>query len=138
MADYQSLMLVFGAWIALSCLYGIIEAQLFHDYPFLGLSFKYIHHVFTVVRGISAGVMIVWTGVTWWVVVPMACVFPFFHDGSYYFGRNYLDDRLYRLRWRARSTTTTAFFSLRYSDRLYFFWVGVLVFAWLVIAKVIL
>jgi len=137
MADYQELVCIFSTWIVTAMVFGVIEAQTFHDHPFLSLSFPRIHYLFTAIR-IFVALLYIWSyhSDNYFLLVPMACVFPFFHDGSYYWGRNYLDSRLYRLKWKARSTSTTAIFSLRYEDRLFWVYVGTLMFICLMIAEI--
>ncbi len=54
----------------------------------------------------------------------IALTFPFMHDGSYYLRRNQLNNKIYLLKWKDSSDTTTAKFSLNYKNRLILFLIG--------------
>ncbi len=66
----------------------------------------------------------------WSLILPitLAFVFPFIHDGFYYMKRNDLDARIYPQRFKADSSTSTAYFELTYMERVGFFLTGVLLF----------
>jgi hypothetical protein len=41
-------------------------------------------------------------------ILSMMLIFSFFHNGTYYYTRNKLDNKIYPLRWKDESTTSTA------------------------------
>lgn len=123
--------LVLGIWSVFACVCGELEAITFHKDHTLAIRFKYIHHFFTLIRALMAGVIILVFNVDFWVIVPFVLVFPYFHDGTYYVVRNKLNPRIYKRGWRSSSAETTAIFSFRYDIRLYLCLVG-----WLVVSFV--
>jgi hypothetical protein len=71
------------------------------------------HFIWTVFRGIIATPLVCWLFVEYSYsgligIISLMCMFPFFHDGMYYTRRNLLDSRVYPLRWKDTSTTSTA------------------------------
>ena len=119
--------LIFITWGIVAMKFGYFEALLFDEYPMLGLKYKYIHFLFTFLRALVSFVFIYYFEVHWTVIFPMMLCFPFLHDGTYYVTRNFYNPKIYRLGWKARSGETTAIISLRYKDRLFLFYIAMLV-----------
>ena len=72
-----------------------------------------IHPFFASQRGIILILIgvILYFNIGWWSilnVLGMALIFSFFHNGSYYYTRNKLDEKIYPLKWMDQSTTSTA------------------------------
>lgn len=67
----------------------------------------------------------------WWVgiltFISISLSFSFFHNGSYYLRRNQMNNKIYSLKWRDESTTTTAKISLNYKKRLLLLIVGIII-----------
>lgn len=59
-------------------------------------------------------------------VAALMLVFSFFHNGSYYYTRNKLDNNVYQLRWKDQSTTSTAKMTkiMTYRNRTLFMLIG--------------
>lgn len=86
-----------------------------------------IHWIYFLQRGIFLFVI----GITMnTVIFPISLVFifPFIHDGSYYAQRNDIDVRFYPKRFKADSTTSTAFFEFSYMERVAFALTGCIFF----------
>jgi|APSaa5957512535_1039671.scaffolds.fasta_scaffold79359_2 hypothetical protein len=122
-------------WILYSMLEGFREG--FYWY-FKGISkskndFE-IHPVFASQRGIILiliGVMLSFT-IGWFSIlntVGMALVFSFFHNGSYYVTRNRIDSKVYPLKWKSQSTTSTAKLTkiMTYRNRTIFMIIGLII-----------
>ena len=77
------------------------------------------HSMFTVQRSFVAAIISVGCYTDWlnclFIVVALACCFPFFHDGMYYVTRQKLDG-IYKKGWFDQSATSTA-----KSDKLHLF-----------------
>lgn len=75
-----------------SALEGVREAYYFNAYP---KQTKYnIHILFNIQRAV---VLVFITLYSWWVtVLTCAMLFPFIHDGMYYWTRHYLNPNIYR------------------------------------------
>lgn len=67
----------------------------------------------------------------WWVgiltFISISLSFSFFHNGSYYLRRNQMNNKIYSLKWKDESTTTTAKMSLNYKKRLLLLIVGIII-----------
>lgn len=67
----------------------------------------------------------------WWVgiltFISISLSFSFFHNGSYYLRRNQMNNKIYSLKWKDESTTTTAKISLNYKKRLLLLIVGIII-----------
>lgn len=59
--------------------------------------------------------------------LTISLTFPFFHDGSYYLRRNQLNNKIFSLKWKDSSNTTTAKFSLNYKNRKILFITGFII-----------
>lgn len=113
------------------CVYCILEgmregyyydAAMRSDKPY-----RNIHWIYFLQRGIFLFVV----GITMDTVifpVSLAFIFPFIHDGSYYCQRNDIDVRFYPKRFKADSSTSTAFFELAYPERVAMALAGMLFF----------
>ena len=116
-------------WFIFSLISGAVEAIVFHVDNKLSAKFHYkfgfdIHILFTVIRGIVALPLIYFTSYPVLSLVGFMLTFPFLHDGMYYFGRNFLDDRIYRKRWFDQSYSTSAIFSINPFWRIILFALG--------------
>jgi hypothetical protein len=122
-------------WLLFIFVTSVSEAYLFHKTPFVTISIPYIHYLFTLIRGV------VWIGVAllcglgWYYVIPSCLIFPYLHDGMYYYTRNKLNPRIYRLGWKARSLETNAVLSFKFETRYYLFMLGVAVYVWIKILE---
>lgn len=92
-----------------------------------------IHPIFALQRGIVlllAGSLLYYTIGLYSItsIISMMLIFSFFHNGSYYYTRNKLDDKTYPLRWKDQSTTSTAKMTkiMTYRNRTIFMVLGVL------------
>ena len=110
------------------------EAQYFHYKWSLPspLKIKDEHFDFTIQRGLYVLVSSLLAGFIFnWLaaiilLISIALVFSFFHNGSYYKRRNEMNENVYLFRWKDESTTTTAKFSFSYKWRLIQFIIGFL------------
>lgn len=114
-------------WIVYSILEGMREGNYYDAAMRSERSYKNIHWIYFLQRGIFLFVI----GVTMETAifpVSLAFIFPYIHDGSYYCQRNDIDVRFYPKRFKADSSTSTAFFELTYMERLAFFLTGLVLF----------
>lgn len=97
---------------------GVREAQYFHfrwKHPM-----EYVkdeHLPFTLLRSIVAiyATVIPILLAKWYAVFTIICfasVFPFFHDGAYYWTRHKLDKTVYNKKWMDQTTSSSAKISL--------------------------
>ena len=96
-------------WIAYSVFEGMREARYWHvkiDYK--GFRVFKEHMYWTFQRGIVLIMICQVTG--YWVIIPFSMMFPFFHDGAYYWQRNVIDG-IYQKGWWDQSTTSTAYWT---------------------------
>lgn len=99
-------------WILYACLEAVREAYYYHlncisDKPIE----KNLHSLFTVQRSVVLLILLFpfHIDVDFFVLTGACfCVFPFFHDGAFYYMRNKLNPLIYPARWFAQSTTSTA------------------------------
>ena len=61
--------------------------------------------------------------------ISLMFTFSYFHNGMYYLTRNNLDNKLYQLKWKDQSTTSTAKLTkiMTYNNRLIFMIIGVVI-----------
>lgn len=110
------------------------EAQYFHYKWSLPspLKIKDEHFDFTIQRALYVLVSSLLAGFIFnWLaaiilLISIALVFSFFHNGSYYRRRNEMNSGVYPLRWKDSSTTTSAKFSFSYKWRLWQFIIGII------------
>jgi hypothetical protein len=116
-------------WIIYSLVEGIREGYYFDSNPKLP---KYnIHALFSIHRLIV--LMIAWQH--WTVSVSFIFIFPFFHDGAYYFTRNILNKNIYKKGfWDSPSPTSTALLDFTLTERIFLliaggsFWILYIIF----------
>lgn len=113
-------------WITFATVEGWREALYFHCKA--GRTVKTIdeHIIFTGLRLLVFGLIVMQDISLWYVFLCLVLMFPFFHDGMYYTMRNELNGDVYPLRWRDWSTTSTAKLTkwLCWENRLIFFLCG--------------
>ena len=107
--------LIIWCLFALYC--GILEAFMFHNKIFI----KHIHTYFTIFRLTVAFPLAYFNDHLPVTVLFMVLVFPFLHDGVYYYTRNILNPRIYPKKWFDYSTTSNAIVSLNIFWRLILF-----------------
>lgn len=103
-------------WIVYSILEGMREGNYYDATMRSERSYKNIHWIYFLQRGIFLFVI----GVTMETAIfplSLAFIFPYIHDGSYYAQRNDIDVRFYPKRFKSDSSTSTAFFELTYMER---------------------
>jgi hypothetical protein len=118
-------LLAVGIWIANAIAEGYVEAGYWH-YKYTRKGTRkplFEHQVWTLQRGIVMVLLgyLMWNYLDWYSIfgcVGMMFVFPFFHDGAYYYYRNKLDGS-YPKGWKDYSTTSTAKFSANYQFRVF-------------------
>lgn len=93
-------------WILFATIVGISEGYFFNSTIVDKKVGLMLHSLWTVERTIVL-VNIALLNFDWWLI-GLPLLFSFFHDGTYYLTRNLLDNRVYRDRWFAQSTTSTA------------------------------
>ncbi len=122
-------------WILYSVLEGFREGFYWHFKNTSKSKNDYeIHPIFASQRGIILIMigLILFCKIGWIAllnVLGMALIFSFFHNGTYYHTRNRLDDRIYPMKWRSQSTTSTAKLTkiMTYRNRTIFMIVGVII-----------
>lgn len=100
-------------WIAYSLIEGCRESYFWHFKATSREDLKVeLHPLFSLQRGLVAGLIFLLLPYGYLVnllhVVCMSLIFSFFHNGSYYTGRNKINPQIYPLKWRDESTTSTA------------------------------
>jgi len=100
-------------WIAFASISGILEGDYWSRVSH-GFRTKtgHEHTLWTILRFIIASILVFWLYQDYGTngllgYLTFACMFPFFHDGYYYMRRNDLDG-VYPLRFKDKSTTSTA------------------------------
>lgn len=69
-------------------------------------------------------------------ILSLLMFISFFYSGSYYYTRNKLDDRLYTLRWKSKSTSSNKIIKfLNYRNRSILMIIGVIIESIFVIIK---
>ncbi len=103
----------------------LCEAGYFHlrNKCHLHISFEHIYLVF--MRLPVWGLAYMQTGI--FTTIAMMLVFPFIHDGVYYWGRHKLDDTIYPRTFLDYSKTDTSILSFNLITRTSLFCVGVLI-----------
>lgn len=137
-------MIILGAlllWMGYSLLEGFREGFYWH-YKALGednQKFE-IHPIFATQRGIVLlliGLALL-NCLIWWKIllflVGLSLIFSFLHNGSYYTTRNCLNPNIYKDKWKAQSTTSTAKLTklMNFRNRTIFFVVGLVMMLFLV------
>lgn len=121
-------------WILYSVLEGFREGFYWHYKNTSKSEYKFeIHPYFASQRGIILILIctILFFNVGWWSIlntIGMTLIFSFFHNGSYYYTRNKLDNKIYTLKWMDQSTTSTAKMTkiMTFRNRTIFMIVGVI------------
>jgi len=114
-------------WIAYSMLEGIRESFYYHYKVNNELIDKKedLHTLFTLQRFIV--ILFIFYITNLYIAFSCACLFPFWHDGSYYFSRNALNPNIYKKTWKDSSTTSTAKIELNYKTRIILLILGITV-----------
>lgn len=129
-----SLILANILWILYSTLEGLREGFYWHfkSNSRRDCTFE-IHPIFALQRGLvllSIGGFLYYTIGLYSItsIINMALMFSFFHNGTYYYTRNKLDERLYPLKWKDQSSTSTAKLTkiMTYRNRMIFMALGVI------------
>jgi hypothetical protein len=121
-------------WMMYSMLEGLREGFYWHFKSTSKRDCKFeIHPIFALQRGL---VLLIIGGLLYYTIgiysltsiIDMALIFSFFHNGTYYYTRNKLDNNLYQLKWKDQSTTSTAKLTkiMTYRNRTIFMVLGVL------------
>lgn len=128
------LLIVNLLWILYSITEGFREGYYWYFKVNSRISNDYeIHPIFSFQRGlvlIFIG-LILFSFVKWYsilCVISMMLTFSFFHNGMYYRTRNKLDDKIYKLKWKDQSTTSTSKMTniMTYTNRTVFMIIGIL------------
>ena len=121
-------------WMMYSMLEGLREGFYWHFKSTSKRDCKFeIHPIFALQRGLDlliiGGLLYYTIGIySLTSIIDMALIFSFFHNGTYYYTRNKLDNNLYQLKWKDQSTTSTAKLTkiMTYRNRTIFMVLGVL------------
>lgn len=105
-------------WVLYAIAEGIREAYYFDCFPSLPKKFD-IHVLFAFQRGV---VIFALAQADWFLVLPMMMMFPFVHDGVYYWFRNKLNVVIYQKKfWSDPSSTSTAILDFNVHERIILF-----------------
>ena len=122
-------------WILYSILEGFREGFFWHFKSNSRRDCKFeIHPIFAAQRGIVLSIIGMYLycniGLLYSIVsiLSMMLIFSFFHNGTYYYTRNKLDDKIYTKRWSDQSSTSTAKLTkiMTYRNRTIFMILGLL------------
>lgn len=111
------LILIYLAWLSFSTAQGIREAWFFH-YKYDSGYTKYDPHAIFTWSRISAILLSAscFMYYNWWIygllVISLILLFPFWHEGAYYYKRNKLDN-CYPYGWFTNNNTSTAKLSIQ-------------------------
>lgn len=93
-------------WVLFAILDGAVDAMMYHVKN-VNKSLPVNEHIYyTIQRLLVAIACIALAG--WWIIPSLILVFPFLHDGMYYFTRNKLNPGVYYFGWFDHSNTSTA------------------------------
>ena len=130
-----SLILTNIIWMVYSTLEGFREGFYWHFKSNSRRDCKFeIHPIFALQRSIVLAIIGMYLfcniGLLYSVtsVLSMMLIFSFFHNGTYYYTRNKLDDKVYQKRWADQSSTSTAKLTkiMTYRNRTIFMVLGLL------------
>lgn len=128
MSELVAYILVFLLWLGFSAIEGVREAYYFFSLVNTkNIISKNLHPVFALQRGIIIAAVLLFSPDIcngFLMAVILSLIFPFFHDGMYYYIRNKLDFRTYPKRWRDRSLSSNAIIDLNFKWRVIFFITG--------------
>jgi hypothetical protein len=120
-------------WILISIADGVRDAFCFHNRsaaaPVLKPDIHIILHSHRIL--IAIALLIHCSGILEGIftTVLMILLFPFFHDGSYYYTRWLISDgKVYPGRWKDQSISTSAKFSFNYEVRSILFLIAILLY----------
>lgn len=121
-------------WVLYSLLEGFREGFFWEYRNNSTKQYKFeIHPIFSLQRGIVLIIigLLLFNSISWISIINiigMMLIFSFFHNGTYYYTRNKLDNNIYKLKWRDQSTTSTAKMTkiMTYRNRLVFMLIGIL------------
>jgi hypothetical protein len=114
-------------WCVYSILEGMREGYYYDAAVRADRQYPNIHWIYFVQRGILLFIVAI-TMDTLIFPISLAFIFPYIHYGYYYAQRNDLDVRNYPRRFKADSTTSTAFFEFSYMERVAFALTGCIFF----------
>ena len=97
--------LVYIMWVLYATLEGSQDAFMYNVKDIMKSNNMNEHYIFTAGRTI---VLVLACMLDPWMILLGPLSFSFFHNGSYYFTRNWLDDRIYPKGWFDQSFTSTA------------------------------
>ncbi len=106
----------FLIWILYSVIEGIRDAIFYHHYN-LKSERLFNEHIVFVIQRLIVSVILCLLSNNWLLMISLILSFSFFHNGSYYTMRNYLNkkiyyyDNLYDKKWFAQSTTSISFWT---------------------------
>jgi len=98
-------LLMYAMWILYATMEGSQDAFMYNVKDPLKTNNINEHVIFTIGRTI---VLTLTSILSPWMLILGPLSFSFFHNGSYYFTRNWLDDRIYPKGWFDQSFTSTA------------------------------
>ena len=108
--------IVFLIW----CLYSIVEGirdSLFYHFYNHNIKRLFNEHIVFVIQRSIVSLILCLLSQNIWILIPFILSFSFFHNGSYYTSRYYLNkktygyDYLYTKKWFSQSTTSTSKFT---------------------------
>jgi hypothetical protein len=101
---------------------------------------KNLHPLYALQRGLFIGLIIfmcpdpsIMNTVV--MLLVLSFVFPFFHDGMYYYTRNRLDARTYPKKWWDHSLTSNAIIEINTNGRVLMVLIGIGLFIYFLIEK---
>lgn len=121
-------------WTIFAVLEGTREAHYYDAAVKMDKLHSNIHWMYLVQRSIVLFVIGI-TMCTAVLPISLALIFPYIHDGSYYAQRNDLNKDVYRKRFKAESTTSTAFFEFTYKERIVLSITGIFLFILYIVLK---
>lgn len=112
-----------------------IREALYYHFKTMVSKFDFGEHtLFTVQRGVVwlISYIVYFNLMSWYdaliILSAMILMFPFWHDGFYYYMRNFLNNDIYKKKFRDDSTTSTAKLEIKWPLRLIMFIVALIMF----------
>lgn len=120
-------LIVLIIWILYSIYEGKREAYYYQVLCKVNIYYKNIHWIYFLQRGLFL-IVIGFLFQDFYILLSLALIFPFFHDGFYYMKYNDLDPKVYIRRFTSSSITSTAVLEFNWFTRYIMFIIGVLLF----------